>query len=444
MADPWSAFADDSDSDSDSEADTQVDHVGSFLTIYFRKISKVERVINHHVKSTDPDLFRISQDGPFDAFIIETGQMLSTQLIGKITDMIVPGGLLVFSNNKDFVEASFDEHIWEEAKSIFGAIVYRRFRPIQIARDKARWYKSNLKSERQRISVVALSAQERAQHRIFDDASINAAASFIHETGYCILTGLEDGAACCDYGATVLSDLHTAAKMLLEQPESVDLYHPCDSLNDPSAYKELSMREDCRMDLRDGPQLQKHRLNGSIPLRSHPDILRIVSAVMNPKPFTAANYGRMNFDGRLEPSITAGDVGGIVSLPGAADQTIHSDTPHLYEHIHLPAHYINAFTLGCTPDDSVGQTAFIHGSHRLDFVQKFIRSNTGDLDTSVYDFMVRPRMNLGDVVLFDCRILHFGLGNTSKDIERPLLYCNFTQPWFQDPKNWNKEASVFA
>ena len=57
--------------------------------------------------------------------------------------------------------------------------------------------------------------------------------------------------------------------------------------------------------------------------------------------------------------------------------------------------------------------------------------------------LVRPSLQLGDVVLFDCRILHFGLANNSQDIERPLLYTNMTHAWFLDPKNWNDQQSIF-
>ena len=52
--------------------------------------------------------------------------------------------------------------------------------------------------------------------------------------------------------------------------------------------------------------------------------------------------------------------------------------------------------------------------------------------------MVRPHVDAGDLVLFDCRILHFGLANRSEATWRPLLYANVTLPWFEDKKNWEK------
>lgn len=440
--DPWTAFQDDSDSEED-----MIDPIGSFLKIYFLKQSKVERWINRPLQSkADPKLFAVPLEGPFDAYIFEDAKDGFSSIVN--TKPIVPGGLLLYrkSVGETDNEELFDQNAWEEEKNIAGEWVYRRLRPVQIACETARWHKPNLEMERNSLSVVALSAKERTNSRILDAATIKLAADLVRDTGYCVLTGLEDEQTCLEYGKVLLDDLHAAAKILLERPrhESVDLYHPCDSINDPSVYKELSMREDCRMDLRDGPSLRKHRVSpNNTPLKNHPDILSIVSTVMNPDPSTAANYGRLNFDAHKGPQIKSGAVGGIVSLPGAADQAIHSDTPHLHEQIHLPAHYINAFTLGSLPQNKVGQTAFIHGSHRMSFVRRFIRDEDGGLTSNVYDYMVRPRMNIGDVVIFDTRILHFGLGNASGDVERPLLYANFTQPWFHDPKNWDNEASIF-
>jgi ectoine hydroxylase-related dioxygenase (phytanoyl-CoA dioxygenase family) len=159
------------------------------------------------------------------------------------------------------------------------------------------------------------------------------------------------------------------------------------------------------------------------------------------------NIGRYNFNGTGADGsfqdLRVSPVGGIVSLPGAAEQAIHADTPHLFEHIpNLPAHYINIFTPGVSFDESVGGTAFCHGSHNLEFTAKYYSSDDDD-NSKVYPFLVRPRLTLGDVVLFDCRILHFGLANTSKAIERVVLYTNTTHAWFHDPKNWDDQKPIF-
>ena len=138
--------------------------------------------------------------------------------------------------------------------------------------------------------------------------------------------------------------------------------------------------------------------------------------------------------------LRVGPVGAIISLPGSGDQALHSDTPHLMETYDcLPAHYINIFTPGNAADPAVGQTALVHGSHHLSFT-----ATVDDNKMSWIQNLVRPSLDLGDVLLFDCRILHFGLANTSNTIERPLLYTNMTQHWFQDPKNWNDQRPIFT
>lgn len=120
----------------------------------------------------------------------------------------------------------------------------------------------------------------------------------------------------------------------------------------------------------------------------------------------------------------------------------HADCAHLFENIEcLPPHYINIFAPAVEFDERVGGTAFFHGSHNLAFTEKYCGSNSDY--TKVFPFLVRPSMTPGDVVLFDCRILHFGLSNRSDSIERVVLYSNTTQAWFHDPKNWDDRQRIF-
>ena len=46
--------------------------------------------------------------------------------------------------------------------------------------------------------------------------------------------------------------------------------------------------------------------------------------------------------------------------------------------------------------------------------------------------VIKPHCEAGDVILFDARILHFGIANNSADTWRPLLFVNYTRPWFSD------------
>ena len=100
------------------------------------------------------------------------------------------------------------------------------------------------------------------------------------------------------------------------------------------------------------------------------------------------------------------------------------------------------------PLRSVGQTAFVIGSHELPVSAQLMTTEGGDVELATR--LVRPHLRTGDVLLFDCRVLHFGLANRSPGagrpggVQRPMIYVNYHQPWFVDPKNWNNEERLFS
>ena len=201
--------------------------------------------------------------------------------------------------------------------------------------------------------------------------------------------------------------------------------------------------------------------------RNHPLITSLLTDVMNPVPTDPArqhdiqgNWGKWNFDGAGPGVPTAprvGKMGVIMTLPGCADQTIHADTAHIFEHVHLPPHYVNLFIPASSPapahynsthyslegniiscsnygiptgaeaatannddDDQdlsayrVGQTAFVLGSHRMDICAAIMANP--DYVAGQDEFrhrLIRPHLQPGDALLFDCRILHFGMGNSA-------------------------------
>jgi len=349
------------------------------------------------------------------------------------------------------------------------------------------------------LATVALSSHEMAsapspdkqrprRYSRLTEHSLRKAVRSLRENGYCILPGLIDTDECLEWGTAVLDSVHAASKILLER-DGVDIYNPHSSRTEPGSYRELSMREDLRMDLRHGPALSdlRNRREGSaeaggksivlsasedkhgdgVFLRGHPSLLEIIRRTMNPgsasdpdrdaagssssnnenKPLYLGNIGRWNFGGTGNngsyQNLRVSAVGGIVSLPGSADQALHADTPHLFEHLpDLPAHYVNVFCPCTVFDEAVGGTAFVHGSHDLRFTARHC-SDDGNSNQRVYPFLVRPRLSLGDVILFDCRILHFGLANTSSTVERCICYVNTWHDWFHDAKNWDKNRAIF-
>ena len=182
------------------------------------------------------------------------------------------------------------------------------------------------------------------------------------------------------------------------------------------------------------------------------------------------------------------NIGSVISCPGAGDQAIHADTPHLFEHVDcLPCHYANVFTPGYkisndpittamivknefdkdgiwTGNSSMGGTALVQGSHQLSvsamlLSEDELNNNNHNSVLSQREMLqlrtIRPALDAGDVVIFDNRTLHYGLANTSeRDTgvkggksnvgRRPMLYLNVTQSWFHDPKNWDDRESIFS
>jgi hypothetical protein len=115
-----------------------------------------------------------------------------------------------------------------------------------------------------------------------------------------------------------------------------------------------------------------------------------------------------------------------MSLPGCGDQTIHADTSHVFVHTHLPAHYVNMFLValntetGPEADYSIGQTAFVVGSHALDVSERVMTYSNGEKELK--ERLIRPHLTAGDALFFDCRILHFGLANQSNTVSLPVSH----------------------
>lgn len=384
----------------------------------------------------------------------------------SVHDMLLPGGLLITNQLSLCDDHYFFKPIpLQEAES--SCLVQCMKRTIHVHISKCLWLPSSHSVEAEskllQSATIPLSAHE-IKTGCLTENSINTAVQCLNSCGYCIIRGLLDPNQCSEWGQTVLESVHSAAKVLLQR-DKVDIYNPLNSEFEPQAYRELSMREDLRLDLRYGPELALRRSmeakgNESIVvsaeikqfdgfLRGDANILEILRRTMNPKSenLFRGNLGRFNFGGKGPDGsfqdLRLSPVGGIVTLSGCGDQAIHADTPHLFEHIpDLPAHYINVFAPGTKRSEKVGGTAFVHGSHNLEFTAKYCGSNEGY--NKVYPYLVRPILDLGDVVLFDCRILHFGMSNASdSSIERVLLYTNTTQAWFHDPKNWDDRRPVF-
>lgn len=393
-------------------------------------------------------------------------------------------------------------------------------------------------------ATISQSVQEQTLGYLTNE-SIEKAVKAMQIHGFVVLPGLfchcpHQLNTVRRWSKTVLDDFDRATD-ILKTKHSVDILNPGTG-SDPLSYREMAMREDFRVDLRDGPSMRVIReemecIDGEIldglgfkvmsggegtapvvidvaenatttvdddgsnkskiltSLRYNPFVLDIVRKVLNPHskgqnsdsteyPLYKGNFGRWNFSGSgpngTPQPLRVGKIGSVISLPGAADQCIHADTPHLFEiQDCLPCHYANLFIYGednmnqerqtgpdicfdCdgnfTGDNLIGGTAFIDGSHRLSItarltVDKGI-SAAGVEETNQNEMhmrIIRPSLQLGDALLFDTRTLHFGLANMShrscssneSGLRRPMLYVNMTHSWFFDPKNWDDKQSIF-
>ena len=438
-------------------------------------------------ESTDPKLCDVILVPP-----TINSSFISEEISNFLASRLDRGGLLMIPKTETeetglvHPSAAWDAQIWNTDYSPPSLVSWTALTkwPCVIQIQACPWLPTHnaqtLSIERTRVAdaTVPTSVHEQSTQRL-SSASVDAACRKLQTHGYCIISGILDPTTSHRWGTTALQDLAAAAR-ILEQQHGIHLFQPHLSTQDPASYRELSMREDLRMDLRHGPALDELRgpkgctswtISASDPayttvssrqdqwFRGHPDLLTIVGRVMNPKKdhLSKGNFGRYNFqgggpDGSFQ-NLRVGPVGAIINLPGSADQAIHADTPHLFEHMDkLPAHYINAFTPGCPAHPRVGQTAFVHASHSLEFCAKYMNDDDDEPTTSSVSttkdswkqFLVRPMLEMGDVVLFDCRILHFGMANApDTNIQRPLLYTNMTQAWFIDPKNWDNETRIF-
>ena len=345
---------------------------------------------------------------------------------------LVPGGLYIYVSDGDLnVEL---QHAW---CPLHGRTVTltRKDTVISVLRKAlvlcnstgaVYWASDNVHNEECLLSsiTVPLSTEER-KRSILSVESHNSAVDILRGHGVCVIRGLFDSEDVKYFGDQSLKDLEMAMEVLKNQ-KGIDLEKPGEE-GQPiiNNFHELSMREALRCDLRNGKYMteasQKYKESYDR-LQHNPYVVKMLKEAMHQHGADeSGNWGRWNFEGKGPqsgpPDIKAGKMGTIISIPGCGDQTIHADTSHIFVHTQLPAHYINMFMIATGVDSSeteidlsIGQTAYVAGSHFLN-VSKAIMVDQ-DID-ELTKRLVRPHLEPGDAIFFDCRILHFGLANQS-------------------------------
>ena len=286
-------------------------------------------------------------------------------------------------------------------------------------------------------------ATRRAAGRLPTEAYVDRAARVLRKEGLVILPGLLDAADADALCRDALDDFERCRQELVKKGKG-DLAAAQQQHN----YRELAMREDLRCDLRGTPSLTSEEgASRRDRLRQNEAIREICrrAATAPASSNREGNYGLWNFDlggpGAPKKALDAGQLGAVVALPGCAEQALHADAPHIYDGIHLPGHYYNCFLYGgeASNEPKAGQTGFVPGSHFCEACATLVK----DPPRNVAAGIVRPRLASGDALIFDARILHFGLPNRSTK-RRAIVYCNHTEYWFRDPKNWDDRVSVFG
>lgn len=385
--------------------------------------------------------------------------------IDLIEKRLLPGGTMISQVDCDrfSVTALFPQDRWNILASGPSSNIglqfvrtARRSIPVNIGAG-CNWASTDIGYELSALDsvTVCLSSSERRSGGL-SPSSLTKAVAALRDEGVCIFRGLVATSIISAWGRVFEVDFKVALEKLGSR--GMSLVRPAEGVFIPNFY-ELSMREAARCDLRNSPSVAQHRASVAgddvAALKRHPVVMSVLNEVMNPdgpEELAMGNWGRWNFNGQgpiAKPPLAASDVGAIMTVPGCADQTIHADTPHLFvSSTHLPPHYVNMFlpavSRPCQADINVGQTAFVLGSHKLDVSARVMAQAGGEAELGRR--LVRPHMATGDVLLFDCRVLHFGLANTSTDEDavRTMLYVNFHQTWFSDPKNWNHEERLFG
>ena len=128
----------------------------------------------------------------------------------------------------------------------------------------------------------------------------------------------------------------------------------------------------------------------------------------------------------------------VIAIPGATDQPWHADGGHVSLSEHLPCHCLNVFVPLIDVPIDLGPTDLRPGTHYhtrnlapmmlLAKARKKLRSP------------VVPCLKMGDVLVFDYRILHRGRANKDPELSRPILVLTFAKKWFVDVCNFPKRS----
>ena len=148
--------------------------------------------------------------------------------------------------------------------------------------------------------------------------------------------------------------------------------------------------------------------------------------------------------------------GVVYSDPGSPAQCWHIDSPHVSAD-HLPAHALNVMIALHDTPLAMGPTELAKGSHRLtNHLQNpalvsdelvYQHETTAPEQLVVAAGQAAPEifssaLTAGSCLIFDDRILHRGLGNTS-DSRRSMVYFSYRQAGYEENTHFEAQRSIY-
>lgn len=136
----------------------------------------------------------------------------------------------------------------------------------------------------------------------------------------------------------------------------------------------------------------------------------------------------------------------VVSTPGSPDQSWHADGGHVSLTEHLPCHVANIFIPLQDVPLELGPTEFRPGTHV--YTRNLAPMMLAARARKQLRMPVAPALQLGDVLLFDYRVLHRGRANLSSSTSttttttsnRTILVLTYSKPWYKDICNFPKRS----
>jgi hypothetical protein len=123
----------------------------------------------------------------------------------------------------------------------------------------------------------------------------------------------------------------------------------------------------------------------------------------------------------------------VLALPGSKEQSWHADGGHVDLQHHQPCHCLNIFIPLLDLTSDLGPTELRPGTHV--HTRNLAPMMLAAKARKTLQAPVAPLLQLGDVLVFDYRILHRGLANVSQQ-NRPILVLTVAQAWFKDVLNF--------